>query len=203
MTALPHFIIPKKKQKLPQPKLLTFVDYARFTPLDSGNYELHNGKIIYIPTPLFPHQSIVGNLLFLLGYFVKNNKLGVVVSAPMDVILTENDTVQPDILFISQDRLNIIDGQIKGAPDLVVEIQSGGNTKKEMSYKKHLYESSGVKEYWLINPEKKTLTQYENIEGEFFPKNVLNTAPSESLREGVLKAIVVEGFELKIGDIFA
>ena len=203
MTALPHFIIPKKKQKLPQPKLLTFADYARFTPLDSGNYELHNGKIIYIPTPLFPHQSIVGNLLFLLGYFVKNNKLGVVVSAPMDVILTENDTVQPDILFISQDRLNIIDGQIKGAPDLVVEIQSGGNTKKEMSYKKHLYESSGVKEYWLINPEKKTLTQYENIEGEFFPKNVLNTAPSESLREGVLKAIVIEGFELKIGDIFA
>jgi Uma2 family endonuclease len=113
----------------------------------------------------------------------------------MDVILTPYDIVQPDILFISKDRLNIIDGQVKGAPDLVIEILSEGNMAKEMSYKKHIFESTGVQEYWLINPAKKRVTQYKNEEGEFFPIHILDT-------EGVLNSIVVEGFSFKIGDIF-
>jgi Uma2 family endonuclease len=184
-----------KKLKFPQPKLLTFDDYARLTPPDSGNYELHNGKIIYMPSPLFPHQDFITDLLLLLASYVKKSQLGKVVVAPMDVIFTPNDTVQPDILFISNERLHIIDGQIKGAPDLVVEILSDGNTAKEMSYKKHLFETHGVKEYWLINLKKQTLSQYENIEGEFFLKNVLNT-------EGVLSSIVVEGFQLNMNEIF-
>ncbi len=113
----------------------------------------------------------------------------------MDVILTPYDTVQPDILFISKDQLNIFEGQIKGAPDLIVEILSEGNSAKKMSYKKHIYESTGVQEYWLINPTKKTVTQYKNEDGEFFPIHILDT-------EGVLQSIVVEGFSFKIGDIF-
>ena len=185
-----------KKIKFPQPKLLTFEDYARLTPPDSGNYELHNGKIIYMPSPLFPHQDLSVALCAALFFFVHKNKIGKVVAAPMDVIFTPNDTIQPDILFISNERLHIIDGQIKGAPDLVVEILSGGNTAKEMSYKKHLFETSGVKEYWLINLKKQTLTQYENIEGEFFVKNTLDT-------EGVLNSISVTGFQLKLSEIFS
>jgi Uma2 family endonuclease len=184
-----------KKIKFPQPKLLTFDDYARLTPPDSGNYELHNGKIIYMPSPLFLHQDLSVALCAALYFFVHKNKLGKVVAAPMDVIFTLNDTVQPDILFISNERLHIIDGQIKGAPDLVVEILSDGNTAKEMSYKKHLFETHGVKEYWLINLKKKTLSQYENIDSEFFLKNVLTT-------EGVLSSIVVEGFQLNLSEIF-
>jgi Uma2 family endonuclease len=188
-----EYITPPKKSKTP--KLLTYTDYARLTPPDSGNYELHQGKIIHMPSPLFYHQDILTQLILLLGSFVKKNQLGKVVVAPMDVILTPNDIVQPDILFISNERLHIIDGQVKGAPDLVVEILSEGNTAKEMSYKKHIFESTGVKEYWLINPMKKTLTQYNNVEGEFFPIHVFNT-------EGVLNALVLEGFSLKVGDIF-
>ena len=193
MTAVSEYITKPKRVK--KQKLLTFDDYARMTPPDSGNYELHNGKLILKPSPLFLYQNIITELILLLGAFVKKNQLGKVVVAPMDVILTPHDTVQPDILFISKDRLNIIDGQVKGAPDLVVEILSEGNTAKEMSYKKHIFESTGVQEYWLINPIKKTLTQYKNEEGEFFPIHILDT-------EGVLNSIVVEGFTFKIGDIF-
>ncbi len=193
MTVVSEYILKPKRVK--KQKLLTFEDYARMTPPDSGNYELHNGKIILMPSPLFLHQNIITELLLLLGAFVKKNQLGKVVVAPMDVILTEHDTVQPDILFISKDRLNIIDGQVKGAPDLVVKILSEGNTAKEMSYKKHIFESTGVKEYWLINPVKKTVKQYKNEEGEFFPIHILDT-------EGVLESIVIEGFSFKIGDIF-
>ena len=205
MTTLPQSPPAFKKQKaakkpkppkMPQPKLLTFADYARLTPPDSGNYELHNGKIIYMPSPLDSHQEISIALSARLYLYVLTHKLGKVLAAPMDTIFTPNDTVQPDILFVSTEKLKIINRQVKGAPDLVVEIVSGGNTPKEMSYKKHLYEASGVREYWLIHPIKKTLTQYENIEGEFFVKNVANT-------EGVILSITVEGFELKLSDIFA
>ena len=184
-----------KKIKFPQPKLLTFDDYARLTPPDSGNYELHNGKIIYMPSPIDSHQEISVALSAHLYFHVAKHKLGKIYAAPMDTIFTLNDTVQPDILFVSNERLHIVDRQIKGAPDLVVEILSDGNTAKEMSYKKHLFETHGVKEYWLINLKKLTLTQYENIEGEFFIKNVLDT-------EGVLNAISVEGFQLKLNEIF-
>lgn len=184
-----------KKIKFPQPKLLTFDDYARLTPPDNGNYELHNGKIIYMPSPIDLHQETSGALYAHLYFHIFNNKLGKVYAAPMDTILTPNDTFQPDILFVSNERLHIVDRQIKGAPDLVVEILSDGNTAKEMSYKKHLFETTGVKEYWLINLKKQTLTQYENIEGEFFVKNVLNT-------EGVLSSITVEGFQLNLSEIF-
>jgi Uma2 family endonuclease len=193
MTAVSEYITKPKKSK--KPKLLTFEDYARMTPPDSGNYELHNGKLIFMPSPLFLHQDISASLSVELYFFVKKNKLGKVVTAPMDVILTEHDTFQPDILFISKDRLNIIEGQIKGAPNLIVEILSDGNSAKEMSYKKHIYESTGVQEYWLINPTKKTVTQYKNEDGEFFPIHILDT-------EGVLQSIVVEGFSFKINDIF-
>ncbi len=191
-----------KKIKFPQPKLLTFEDYARLTPPDSGNYELHNGKIIYMPSPIDLHQEISVALSAHLYFHVTKHKLGKIYAAPMDTIFTINDTVQPDILFVPNDRLHIVDRQIKGAPDLVVEILSGGNTAKEMSYKKHLFETSGVKEYWLINLKKQTLTQYENIEGEFFVKNTLDTVRRDSYGEGVLHSISVTGFQLKLSEIF-
>ena len=193
MSAVSEYINKPKKSK--KSKLLTFDDYSRITTPDSGNYELHNGKLIFMPSPLFLHQDVSAALFAALYFFINKHKLGKVVSAPMDVILTQHDTVQPDILFISKDRLNIIDGQIKGAPDLIVEILSDGNSAKEMSYKKHIYESTGVQEYWLINTSKKTVTQYKNEDGEFFHIHVLDT-------EGVLQSIVVEGFSFKIGDIF-
>ena len=183
-----------KPPKLPQPKLLTFADYERLTPPNSGNYELHNGKILFMPSPLAPHQILSGNLFADIHVHIRARKLGVVIAAPMDVIFTPNDTIQPDILFIVADRLDIIDRQVKGAPDFIVEILSEGNTAKDMSYKKHIYESSGVREYWVVNLKKQILRQYENIEGEFFSKqfNIGDTVQS----------LVIEGFSLEINDLF-
>ena len=148
-------MVKSDKLKFPKPKLLTYEDYARLTPPDSGNYELHNGKIIYMLSPFYTHQNISMILSAALYIHVKNNQLGQVCTAPLDVKLTENDTVQPDILFIKKQRESIIDGIIKGAPDLVVEILSPSNDAKEMSYKKYIYEVSGVSEYWVINLQKR------------------------------------------------
>lgn len=183
------------KLKFPQPKLLTYADYSRLTPPDNGNYELHNGKIIYMPSPLDPHQKISMNLSAVLHFYVKKNQLGQVRTAPLDVKLTENDTVQPDILFIKKERESLIDGIVKGAPDVIVEILSPSNDAKEMSYKKYIYEVSGVKEYWVINIQKETILQYENKDNELYLRKTYAI-------DDTLTSLVIVDFNIKVRDIF-
>lgn len=185
-----------KVRKFPQPKLLTYEDYARLTPPDSGNYELINGKIFFMPSPKPSHQRISSRLNAYLGTFIILNNLGELFAAPMDVVFTEHDTFQPDLLFISKEMQSIIgENKIEGIPDLVVEILSPSNDNKEMSYKKHIYESTGVKEYWLIDVEKQTLTKYEQEENELRWKKVFQ-------KNEVLKTAIIEGLELDLSKIF-
>ncbi len=183
-----------KVKKFPQPKLLTFNDYERLTPPDSGNYELHNGKIVFMASPLAPHQIVSGNLHAAMHFHIRKNKLGIVLTAPMDTILTPNDTVQPDLLFISKEREHIIDRQVNGAPDFIIEILSGSNNPKEMSYKKYIYETTGVREYWIVNIKKQLVTQYENEEGEFIIRKIAHLTDS-------LTSLTIEGFQMEVVDI--
>jgi Uma2 family endonuclease len=193
MTAL----LPKPRVKLvKQGKQYTYEDMLRLTPRDSGNYELHDGKIFFMPSPLVPHQIASSNLHIELGAFAKRNKLGRVLAAPMDVRFTENDIVQPDLMFIANERADIIQKIVEGAPDLVVEIKSESNTPKELGYKKFLYETGGVKEYWLVDVEAQTVKQYLLKDDEFLLQKVYT--PTDTLR-----AVVLEGFEITIAAIFA
>ncbi len=185
----------KMIKRLPQPKLLTYDDYARLTPPDSGNYELHNGKIIFIPSPLSPHQIISMNLSVEMGGFIRQHKLGKLLAAPMDVRFTPNDVVQPDLLFVPNQRLDIIKRIVEGAPDLIIEIKSDGNTATDMSYKKYLYETSGVKEYWIIYPNKKTISIYALMEDELRFQRTLTLSDT-------LKSIVLLGFEMPVTAVF-
>jgi Uma2 family endonuclease len=190
-------LIGEKKIRIPTKKLLTYDDYAKLTPPDSGNYELHNGQIVYIPTPIPRHQDISGRLHYMLFGFILTHNLGKLFAAPMDVKFTKNDTVQPDLLFISNANLGIIgEKKIEGVPDFIVEIHSPGNSGKEMSFKKYLYESTGVKEYWVIYPTKNTIKQYQNKEEDF-------VLMGEFGIEETIKSIVLEGFSLKISDILS
>ena len=152
----------------PRKKRLTYEDYVRLTPPDSGNYELHDGQIIFMASPTPFHQDLAGELYSDMKAFAKTNQLGKVYIAPLDTIFDKFNTLQPDVLFISKERLNLI-GQkkIEAAPDLVVEVLSSGNTPKEMIRKKFIYESFEVREYWLINLEKESFTQYSLKDEEF------------------------------------
>lgn len=113
-----------KKVKIPIPKLLTYADYARLTPPDSGNYELHNGKIILTPTTTSYHQQISMRLSIKMGCYILQKQLGQLLAAPMDTIFSAHDTLQPDLLFVTQEKIHIIKKQIEGAPELIVEIVS-------------------------------------------------------------------------------
>lgn len=186
----------KVEKKIPQPKLLTYLDYVKLTPPDNGNFELLNGQIYFMASPKPSHQRISLRLSYFLAACVIPNNLGEIFTAPMDVVFTEYDTFQPDLLFITKERLNIIgENKIEGSPDLVVEILSPSNDANEMSYKRHIYGSKGVKEYWLINVEKQMLTLYKQIDNELrWQKDIQ--------KNEVLKSEIIQGFELKLSNIF-
>lgn len=178
-------------------KVLTYDDYVALTPADSGNYELHNGKIIEMASPTPQHQRIARRLSRKMDDFITSNQLGELFFAPLDTVFDQLNTFQPDILFISKDRASIIgEKKIDGAPDLVVEILSDSNLAKEMSYKKYIYESYLVKEYWLINLKKQTVTVYANIEGELMPLGIYKN-------KDVVKSQVLNGFEIGVGEILS
>ena len=102
---------------------LTYEDYL--TLPDEKRYELIEGDLYMVPAPDFYHQIISRNIEFLLWGFIKKRNLGTVVHAPVDVVLTTEDVIQPDILYISNERRGIITGRnVTGAPDLVIEILS-------------------------------------------------------------------------------
>ena len=193
---LPEVIMKQPKVRIPKARLLTYDDYVRLTPPDSGNFELHNGQIIYMASPIPTHQKLSIRLSNRLFNHIDKHKLGEILTAPMDVVFTPNDIVQPDILYLSNERLHLIgDKKIEGAPDLAIEILSPSNTPKEMGYKKLLYELSGVREYWIINLDKKTLAQYENVDGEFFMRHIFQ-------KTDTLTSLIIKDFEMSMNELF-
>lgn len=118
--------------------------------------ELIDGNIYMSPSPIKPHQRIVTLLSASMTLFVEENKLGEIYVSPFDVYLDDYaNAVQPDIVFVRKENLNIIKDHIHGVPDLLVEVLSPGNKNHDAIKKKGLYERFGVKEYWIIDPETK------------------------------------------------
>lgn len=146
----------------PQSKF-TYQDYLLF-PNDGKRYELIAGDRYVTPAPRTKHQRISGNLYGLLFEFVKKNKSGILLSAPTDVVLSELDVVQPDLLFVSRARASIItEDNIQGAPDLVVEILSESTRRTDEIIKRKLYQQHGVQEYWIIDPDLDTVKVYRMV----------------------------------------
>ncbi|MGQ9570431.1 MAG: Uma2 family endonuclease [Thermodesulfovibrionales bacterium] len=140
-------------------KKFTYEDYLK-TPEDE-RYELIEGELLMTPSPVTKHQRISRNLAFSLVKFVTENDLGEVFYAPFDVYFDNENVVQPDILFISKDRLNIIgEKNIQGAPDLVIEIISENTAYRDLVQKKRLYSRFGVKEYWIVLPREESIEVY-------------------------------------------
>lgn len=134
----------------------TYDDYANL--YDDRRYELIEGELYMVPSPGFYHQTISMNISHLLKMFVKENNLGVAIYAPFDVVLSETDVVQPDIIFVSKGKLGLItEKNLRGAPDLAVEILSTSTKERDKLVKKKLYMEYGVKEFWIVDPDKKAI----------------------------------------------
>ena len=136
---------------------LTYEDYAK-TP-DDERWELLNGELVMVPAPNTFHQSAQVGLGWRMARFVEQGGLGRVFFAPTDVVLSDTNVVQPDLLFVSTEREHIITHpNIQGAPDLAVEIRSPSTAERDLTVKRRLYEEHGVKEYWLVDPDAMTVT---------------------------------------------
>jgi Uma2 family endonuclease len=150
----------------------TYADYLKWQFAE--RLELFRGKIFKMsPAPNRNHQQILGNLYLKIGTHFEKSNCNIYL-APFDVRLVKTKTndekvftvVQPDISIICDDN-KLDDHGCIGAPDLVVEILSPGNSKKEMGIKFDLYEENGVKEYWIVNPTEKTILLY-SLQNEKF-----------------------------------
>ena len=114
----------------------TYHDYLLLP--DEKRAEIINGDLIMEPTPGYGHQLVVKNLVKILDRHVGLLKLGVVISSPVDVILSEEDVVLPDILYIARERYHIIRKNIHAAPDLVVEVLAARHEARDRELKMKL-----------------------------------------------------------------
>jgi Uma2 family endonuclease len=175
---------------IPEELLFTREDY-RATPEGPPYYQLVEGDLIMSATPNRSHQEISGNLEFILRSFVKSNKAGKIYDAPFDVYLDEINVFQPDIIFVSNERLSIFnDAGADGAPDLVIEILSPSNTPLDRDKKRKIYARCGVTEMWLVSPESKTVSVYRLQEDATKP--VAIRGEHETVATPLLPGLTVE-----------
>lgn len=131
----------------------TYEDYEAF-PDDGNRYEIIDGEVYVTAAPFEPHQWAVGELQRLLGNYVMEHRLGRVYPAPFAVVLGPHDVVEPDVIYISRARLDIIDhrGRVRGAPDLCIEVASPSTRRVDRVVKFARYAQFGIPEYWIVDP---------------------------------------------------
>lgn len=168
----------------------TYEHYLLF-PDDGNRYEIVDGERFVTPAPTIRHQELSTRLLVALASHVSERRLGHVYHAPCDVVLSETDIVQPDLLFVSNQRADrITEAHLQGAPDLVIEILSATTRRQDELLKRDLYEQHGVLEYWIVDPELETVKAYAATDGEFGPPVVLERV--QRLQAEVLAGLVIE-----------
>ena len=130
---------------------LTYQDYADLEGDD--RYELMDGELILAPSPNMDHQEMVTKLGTSFSMFVMERELGQIYFSPTDVVFTDSDVVQPDVLFVSKQRQHIRTlANIEGVPDLIVEILSPSSSRRDWGPKRDMYARHGVREYSIIDP---------------------------------------------------
>lgn len=140
---------------------LTYADYARI-PEDGCRHEIIGGEECMTPAPTPDHQTSLFNLTRLVGNHVVAHALGRVLAAPIDVVLSRHDIVQPDLLFVSRKRVSIIGPKnVREAPDLVVEVLSPSTASLDRGSKLKLYDRAGVREYWIVDLGARTVEVHE------------------------------------------
>ena len=179
------------------PAPLTYEDYC-LIPDDGNRYEVIDGVLHMSPSPIVRHQLILSNLSSILWIWAKDARAGTLLFAPMDVVLSKHNVVQPDILFVSNERRSIIEEKnLQGVPDLLIEILSEGNRRHDEVSKRVLYESFGVLEYWIVDPVLESIKVYR------LEKNQFIRAADWSLEGGdTITSPLLPGFECPLADIF-
>jgi Uma2 family endonuclease len=177
---------------------LTYDDFVLF-PDDGRRHELIDGEHYVTPSPNLKHQQVLGNLHLSIGGWLQGHPIGRVFFAPFDVVFTRFDVVEPDLLYLSNERAAAVltAANVQGAPELVVEVASPGTRKRDETIKRRLYERAGVEEYWVVDPVLDVVRVYRRT-GSVFARPV-----ELSLESGdVLVTPLLPGLDLPLATIF-
>ena len=200
-----------------EPIRFTYEDYLGF-PDDGRRHELVDGEHVVAPAPTRHHQELFGRLFLALGNHLAAHPLGRVYAAPIDVILSDTDVVQPDIVYVSNERSHVLGTWIHGAPDLAVEIVSPSSRRHDEVLKRRLFDRFDVREYWVVDPETETVKVYRRTEGGDFPRAAelsrgprLRSGRPERARRSksrgedgqVLESPLLPGLAIDLRDLFA
>lgn len=169
------------------------VNYYKILP-EGAPYQLIEGELIMTPAPNPGHQIISANIFEKIRQFAKH--FGITLYSPVDVYLDDENAFQPDIVFISKERQEIIkkDG-IYGPPDLVIEILSPSTAHYDLKEKFRVYERSGVREYWIVEPEMNSVEIYSNEKEHF-------SLIAKAEGEGEVDSVLLKGFKLTLKEVF-
>ena len=180
-------------------KKMTVAEFRELDVADDDTffYELIDGDLVKRNAPTPKHQDILSELNDQIKPFVKQNQLGRVFFAPVDVFLDENSAPQPDYVFVSKNSEHIITGNgIEGVPTLVIEIISPTSIVRDRFTKKNLYERFGVPEYWLVDPQNQEIEIYALRDNRY---ELLSAA---TVLEGELMSNVLTGLVLNVKALF-
>ena len=177
---------------------LTYDDFVQF-PEDGKRHELIDGVHYVTPSPNMNHQQVLGMLHGLIWTHLQMQPVGKVFLSPFDVVLSMFDVVEPDLLYLSNERASkaLTPANVKGVPNLVVEIASKGTRERDETVKRHLYEREGIEEYWEVDPEVEVI-RVSRREGTSYGR------PIELSREAgdVLTTPLLQGLSLPLARIF-
>ncbi len=178
---------------------LTYDDFLLF-PDDGRRHELIDGEHYVTPSPNTRHQRLVLRLSVALARHVEQHPAaGEVFVAPFDVVFTHFDIVEPDVLFVAGDQADIVtDKHVRGAPAMVVEILSPGTRRVDEKVKYRLFERTGVREYWLVDPELDLVKVFRRAADGSFPRVAELTAESDD----TLATPLLPGFALALAAFF-
>ena len=157
--------------------------------------EYINGEIVMAPSPTVPHQIVQGNLYYALRTFVQDRGLGRIFAAPLDVVLPTGEVVQPDLFFLNAKQAGrvLAAKRVDEVPSFLVEILSPGSATQDTITKRELYEQNGVREYWIVDAERRSIAQLVLRKKHY--------ALMELGEGDRVKGAVLSGFEMSVGEL--
>ena len=177
---------------------LTYDDFVKL-PDDGNRYEIIDGELYVNPSPVPRHQDIVLNLAIALRLYFHEHGGGKVYIAPLDVVLAEDGIVEPDLVVIRSERTSIIgDKNVRGVPNLVIEVLSDGTRRVDEGKKRRLYERSGVDEYWIVDGESEVVKIYRRAGTAFGTAAEINNDDG-----GSITSPLFPNFTLNVREVFA
>lgn len=164
-------------------------------PYDGKRREIVDGELLVTPSPNLRHQAIARRITFAFMQYLQAHPTGEVFFAPLDVILSDLDVLEPDLLFVLNERRHVLQDWVRGAPDLVVEILSPTTAANDRGPKLKAYARHGVPECWIVDPDRKAIEVYRKSPEGY---RLAETFTSDQK----LSSMLLPGLELSVKDIF-